>query len=158
MYHDQGHIPVKVYGFEESITANLGLPFVRTSVDHGTAFDIAGKNQNICVVGDDDQSLYRFRSARVENILDFSNHFEPGVCKKIRLETNFRSHPSIIEFYNEWMKKGAWNENGQTFRHEKEIVPSNEHDFDRKQPSVFQIPNSQLNIPQFLKQLKTKQP
>jgi len=43
MYHDQGHIPVKVYGFAESITANLGLPFVRTSVDHGTAFDIAGK-------------------------------------------------------------------------------------------------------------------
>ena len=42
MYHDQGHIPVKVYGFEESITANLGLPFIRTSVDHGTAFDIAG--------------------------------------------------------------------------------------------------------------------
>ena len=43
MYHDQGHIPVKVHGFELSITANLGLPFVRTSVDHGTAFDIAGK-------------------------------------------------------------------------------------------------------------------
>ena len=43
MYHDQGHIPVKVHGFERSITANLGLPFVRTSVDHGTAFDIAGK-------------------------------------------------------------------------------------------------------------------
>ena len=43
MFHDQGHIPVKVHGFEESITANLGLPFVRTSVDHGTAFDIAGQ-------------------------------------------------------------------------------------------------------------------
>ena len=43
MFHDQGHIPVKVYGFEESVTANLGLPFVRTSVDHGTAFDIAGQ-------------------------------------------------------------------------------------------------------------------
>ena len=43
MYHDQGHIPIKVYGFEQSISANLGLPFVRTSVDHGTAFDIAGK-------------------------------------------------------------------------------------------------------------------
>ena len=43
MYHDQGHIPVKVYGFETSISVNLGLPFVRTSVDHGTAFDIAGK-------------------------------------------------------------------------------------------------------------------
>jgi 4-hydroxythreonine-4-phosphate dehydrogenase len=43
MYHDQGHIPVKVYGFETSISVNLGLPFIRTSVDHGTAFDIAGK-------------------------------------------------------------------------------------------------------------------
>mgnify|MGYP003328670610 CR=1 FL=1 len=43
MYHDQGHIPVKVHGFEESVTINLGLPFIRTSVDHGTAFDIAGQ-------------------------------------------------------------------------------------------------------------------
>lgn len=42
MYHDQGHIPIKVYGVEESVTVNLGLPFLRTSVDHGTAFDIAG--------------------------------------------------------------------------------------------------------------------
>ncbi len=43
MYHDQGHIAIKVHGFEQSITVNLGLPFIRTSVDHGTAFDIAGK-------------------------------------------------------------------------------------------------------------------
>jgi 4-hydroxythreonine-4-phosphate dehydrogenase len=43
MYHDQGHIPIKVYGVEESVTVNLGLPFLRTSVDHGTAFDIAGQ-------------------------------------------------------------------------------------------------------------------
>ncbi len=44
MYHDQGHIAIKVHGFEESISVNLGIPFIRTSVDHGTAFDIAGKN------------------------------------------------------------------------------------------------------------------
>jgi 4-hydroxythreonine-4-phosphate dehydrogenase len=43
MYHDQGHIPVKVYGFEKSVSIAMGLPLVRTSVDHGTAFDIAGK-------------------------------------------------------------------------------------------------------------------
>ena len=43
MYHDQGHIPIKVHGFEQSVSVNLGLPFVRASVDHGTAFDIAGK-------------------------------------------------------------------------------------------------------------------
>jgi len=41
MYHDQGHIPVKTHGFERSVTVTLGLPIVRTSVDHGTAFDIA---------------------------------------------------------------------------------------------------------------------
>ncbi len=43
MYHDQGHIAVKTHGFEQSITITLGLPFPRTSADHGTAFDIAGK-------------------------------------------------------------------------------------------------------------------
>ncbi|MCH7907368.1 MAG: 4-hydroxythreonine-4-phosphate dehydrogenase PdxA [Chloroflexi bacterium] len=43
MYHDQGHIPIKVHGFEESVSVNLGIPWIRTSVDHGTAFDIAGK-------------------------------------------------------------------------------------------------------------------
>lgn len=43
MYHDQGHIAIKVYGVEQSVTVNLGLPFLRTSVDHGTAHDIAGK-------------------------------------------------------------------------------------------------------------------
>lgn len=43
MYHDQGHIPIKVHGWEQSYTVNLGLPIIRTSVDHGTAFDIAGK-------------------------------------------------------------------------------------------------------------------
>jgi len=43
LYHDQGHIAIKVHNFHQSTTATLGIPFVRTSVDHGTAFDIAGK-------------------------------------------------------------------------------------------------------------------
>jgi 4-hydroxythreonine-4-phosphate dehydrogenase len=43
LYHDQGHIAIKVHNFEESVTATLGIPFIRTSVDHGTAFDIAGQ-------------------------------------------------------------------------------------------------------------------
>ena len=43
MYHDQGHIPIKVHDWALSVSVNLGLPFIRTSVDHGTAFDIAGK-------------------------------------------------------------------------------------------------------------------
>lgn len=44
MYHDQGLIPVKVLSFGRSVNVTLGLPFIRTSVDHGTAYDIAGKN------------------------------------------------------------------------------------------------------------------
>lgn len=42
MYHDQGHIPMKLLAFDEGVNVSLGLPIIRTSVDHGTAFDIAG--------------------------------------------------------------------------------------------------------------------
>ncbi len=42
MYHDQGHIPVKLMGLETGVNVTVGLPIIRTSVDHGTAFDIAG--------------------------------------------------------------------------------------------------------------------
>ena len=43
VYHDQGLIPVKLLAFGEAVNVTLGLPIIRTSVDHGTAFDIAGK-------------------------------------------------------------------------------------------------------------------
>ncbi|KGQ60111.1 4-hydroxythreonine-4-phosphate dehydrogenase [Gallibacterium anatis] len=43
MYHDQGHIPIKLLGFDTGVNVTVGLPFIRTSVDHGTAFPIAGK-------------------------------------------------------------------------------------------------------------------
>ena len=43
LYHDQGHIACKTLDFEKSVTLTFGLPFIRSSVDHGTAFDIAGK-------------------------------------------------------------------------------------------------------------------
>ncbi|HYF95229.1 MAG TPA: 4-hydroxythreonine-4-phosphate dehydrogenase PdxA [Symbiobacteriaceae bacterium] len=45
MYHDQGHGPIKVLGVEEGVNITVGLPIIRTSVDHGTAFDIAGTGQ-----------------------------------------------------------------------------------------------------------------
>jgi 4-hydroxythreonine-4-phosphate dehydrogenase len=43
MYHDQGLIPAKTLAFDEGVNVTLGLPFIRTSPDHGTAFDIAGR-------------------------------------------------------------------------------------------------------------------
>ena len=44
MYHDQGHIPMKLLDFDATVNVSLGIPVIRTSVDHGTAFDIAGRN------------------------------------------------------------------------------------------------------------------
>jgi 4-hydroxythreonine-4-phosphate dehydrogenase len=43
MYHDQGLIPLKLLHFDSAVNVTLGLPFIRTSVDHGVAYDIAGK-------------------------------------------------------------------------------------------------------------------
>ncbi len=45
MYHDQGLIPVKLLAFDQAVNVTLGLPIIRTSPDHGTAFDIVGRNR-----------------------------------------------------------------------------------------------------------------
>ena len=48
MYHDQGHIPMKLIDYERTVNISLGISIIRTSVDHGTAFDIAGKGEADC--------------------------------------------------------------------------------------------------------------
>ena len=93
--------------------------------------------QNICVVGDDDQGLYRFRGATIRNILTFPSHFPADKCKTIRLETNYRSHPEIIKFYNEWIKNPVDFEWGQ-FRFFKTIEPPPDKKF-HKHPAVLKI-------------------
>src|SRR5690606_9809797 len=45
MYHDQGLIPLKLHAFDEGVNVTIGLPFIRTSPDHGTAFEIAGRGK-----------------------------------------------------------------------------------------------------------------
>ena len=59
-YHDQGLIPVKYMGIEQGVNVTIGLPFIRTSVDHGTAFDIAGKG-----CADASSLAYAFEQARL---------------------------------------------------------------------------------------------
>jgi DNA helicase-2/ATP-dependent DNA helicase PcrA len=89
---------------------------------------LAGENKNLYVVGDDDQGLYRFRGATIRNILEFPALFDDGQCKQVKLTVNYRSHPDIIRFYNEWMKEQAWDDGTRVFRFAKQIVPR-EDDF-----------------------------
>ena len=90
-------------------------------------FTLGGAHKNICVVGDDDQGLYRFRGATIRNILEFPGKFAAGECRIIKLVVNYRSNSDIVDFYNNWMSAtgGAsfsfqWDE----FRYEKAIVPN----------------------------------
>lgn len=66
-------------------------------------FLFGGEHQNICVVGDDDQGLYRFRGATIRNILEFPHRFDEGKCTVIPLVVNYRSDSNIVDFYNQWM-------------------------------------------------------
>ena len=90
-------------------------------------FLLAGNRRNICVVGDDDQGLYRFRGATIRNILEFPNRFDKGQCKVIHLDVNYRSYPGIVEFCNRWMDttegerfKFEW----ENFRYAKSLMAS----------------------------------
>jgi DNA helicase II / ATP-dependent DNA helicase PcrA len=84
---------------------------------------LAGDRPNLCVVGDDDQGLYRFRGATIRNILQFKDKFSEGECEQVQLTTNYRSHPDIIDFYNRWMREKNWEEDGTVFRFPKQIEP-----------------------------------
>jgi DNA helicase-2/ATP-dependent DNA helicase PcrA len=83
---------------------------------------LAGDRRNLCVVGDDDQGLYRFRGATIRNILEFPRLFAEGECKQISLTVNYRSHPDIIRLYNEWMASQNWSDGERSFRFAKEII------------------------------------
>jgi DNA helicase-2/ATP-dependent DNA helicase PcrA len=77
-------------------------------------------SNNICVVGDDDQGLYRFRGATIRNIIEFPHRFKNEECKVIKLEKNYRSNSDIVKFYNTWMQNPQDFE-WQDFRYQKEI-------------------------------------
>lgn len=98
---------------------------------------LSEQHHNICVVGDDDQGLYRFRGATIRNILEFPNNFKANLCKKVKLTTNYRSHPGIIDFYNKWMADLDWTDEGKHFRFDKLVEPRDEKF--SKNPSVVKV-------------------
>jgi len=121
---------------------------------------LTGEKANICVVGDEDQSIYRFRGASVRNILQFTENFPPGVCKTIVLDTNFRSHPDIVSFYNTWMDEQTWEDGEKRFRYDKTIVPRSDVEFD-KCPAVIRVDGADSDawneeVYRFISKMKTE--
>lgn len=80
---------------------------------------LGGCSQQIFVVGDDDQSIYRFRGASIGNILGFSKTYQ--TCHTFKLDTNYRSHPGIVRFCMDWMRglKSWRGADGRMFRYVK---------------------------------------
>lgn len=98
---------------------------------------LSSASSNICVVGDEDQSLYRFRGATVRNILEFPNRI-PG-CKQVTLDVNYRSHSKIVKAFDDYMKSHDWiGKDGRRFRFDKTIIPDPIGDFP-DYPAVVRI-------------------
>lgn len=119
---------------------------------------LASGHQNICVVGDDDQSLYRFRGASIRNILEFPQRFPAGRCTQINLTKNYRSHPAIVEFYNAWMASTDWRDEDRSYRYPKVIEAESGDRANRA--GVFKVSGSDGDgrwadeVVAFLRQLK----
>ena len=98
---------------------------------------LSKKTNYLCAVGDEDQSIYRFRGGTVRNILEF--HQKLPDCETLTLTTNYRSHQDIIKKYDRWMASADWsNRDGLPFRHDKHIEPDStaaHADY----PSIFSI-------------------
>jgi len=107
-------------------------------------FALAKKNKNICVVGDDDQALYRFRGATVENLVDFEKRCKKATGqapRRIDLDINYRSRKKIVDAYTSFIQKTNWKKNtGKTYYriHDKDIKP---HSADKGISVVTTTPN-----------------
>lgn len=89
-------------------------------------FRLAGGSKNLCVVGDDDQALYRFRGATVENFVQFPSRCTlllGAPARRIELSTNYRSRREIVDFYTQFMEGIDWTrpEGGHYRLHDKGV-------------------------------------
>jgi DNA helicase-2/ATP-dependent DNA helicase PcrA len=128
---DFAHLQRLVYdllgdaGTAEAVTRDLRYVLVdeyqdTNYIQEQLLLKLTEKSRNLCVVGDEDQSLYRFRGATVRNILEFPQRL-PG-CATVKLTTNYRSHRAIVGRYDRWMASTDWsNKRGPSFRYDKTI-------------------------------------
>ena len=102
------------------------------NMQYQLAATLAGGYENICVVGDDDQSIYRFRGATIENILSFENQYKGA--RVIRLEQNYRSTKNILEASNAVIKNNEGRKGKELWTQHEEgdkvqcYTAMNEHD------------------------------
>lgn len=132
-------------------------------VQEQLTFMLAGKEQNICVVGDDDQGLYRFRGATIRNIIEFPDKFKDKKCEKIKLTINYRSEKDIIDFNNQWMETTQgekFNFEWGNYRFDKKIIPGRKDIADL--PTVIKVSGKeqeedwQKKVLLFIQNLKKK--
>lgn len=133
------------------------------SIQEKIFFMLASGHKNICVVGDDDQALYRFRGATVENLVEFENRCQKylGIKpKRIDLVTNFRSKKNIVNLYTSFITKVDWKKkdgNGHYRIHDKKIVAhSKDKDVTVLVSEKAKAKNVYLEIAQFIRELKDK--
>ncbi|MGL6023661.1 MAG: UvrD-helicase domain-containing protein, partial [Cetobacterium sp.] len=101
-------------------------------------FLMGNEEKNICVVGDDDQGIYRFRGATIRNILEFEKRVGKE-CKVIKLEINYRSEKDIVRFCKDWIHSLYWD----NYRHSKELVVPFEKDDDKKRVVKLSVQDSE---------------
>ena len=128
---DFGHLQRYVYDLlrdsstSDSITRDVRYVLVdeyqdTNYIQEQLLLKLTARSRNLCVVGDEDQGLYRFRGATVRNILEFAQ-LVPD-CRVLKLTTNYRSHRAIVERYDRWMASADWsNPHGASFRYDKTI-------------------------------------
>jgi DNA helicase-2/ATP-dependent DNA helicase PcrA len=129
-------------------------------VQEQLVFALSSATKNLCVVGDEDQSLYRFRGATVRNILEFPER-QSG-CKEVKLAINYRSHNRIVSVYDTYMKNHDWSgPSGTQFRFDKTIIPNPDAVFP-DYPSVIRVmgitkDDEAAHLADFIQYLKQQQ-
>jgi DNA helicase-2/ATP-dependent DNA helicase PcrA len=129
-------------------------------VQEQLVFALSSATKNLCVVGDEDQSLYRFRGATVRNILEFPER-QSG-CKEVKLAINYRSHNRIVSAYDTYMKNHDWSgPSGTQFRFDKTIIPNPDAVFP-DYPSVIRVmgitkDDEAAHLADFIQYLKQQQ-